>query len=38
VSLDVQTGVVVRSLPVGGDADHTRLAVDILEVDADVPL
>lgn len=38
VSLDVQTGVVVRCLPVGAHVDHAWLEVDILEVDADVPL
>jgi hypothetical protein len=38
VSLDVQTGVVVRCLPVGAPVDHAWLEVDILEVDADVPL
>lgn len=36
VALDVQTGVVVRCLPVGGDADSPWLEVDIHEVDADV--
>lgn len=36
VSLDVQTGVVVRCHPVGGDDDAPWLEVDIHEVDADV--
>ncbi len=33
VALDVQTGVVVRCLPVGGAADASWLENDILEVD-----
>ena len=36
VALDVQTGVVVRCLPVGGPADAPWLENDVLEVDADV--
>jgi hypothetical protein len=36
VSLDVQTGVVVRCRPVGADVDHAWLEVDILEVDANL--
>ena len=36
VSLDVQTGVVVRCHPVGGDSDAPWLEVDIQEVDADL--
>ena len=36
VSLDLQTGVVVRCHPVGGDADAPWLEVDIHEVDADL--
>ncbi|MCW2766812.1 MAG: hypothetical protein JWO11_2771 [Nocardioides sp.] len=36
VSLDQQTGVVVRCHPVGGDADSPWLEVDILDVDTDL--
>ncbi|NPC98828.1 hypothetical protein [Nocardioides sp. zg-DK7169] len=36
VALDVQTGMVVRCLPVGGPDDAPRLENDILEVDADL--
>jgi len=36
VALDVETGVVVRCLPVGGEPDAAWLEVDILEVDADL--
>lgn len=36
VALDVQTGIVVRCLPVGGLADASWLENDILEVDADL--
>ncbi len=36
VALDVQTGVVVRCLPVGGPSDAPWLENDILEVDADL--
>ena len=36
VALDVQTGVVVRCLAVGGEPDASWLEVDILEVDADL--
>jgi hypothetical protein len=36
VALDVQTGVVVRCLPVGGLADASWLENDILEVDVDL--
>ncbi len=36
VALDVQTGVVVRCLPVGGADDAPWLENDILEVDADL--
>lgn len=36
VALDVQTGVVVRCLPVGGAPDSPWLENKILEVDADV--
>jgi hypothetical protein len=36
VSLDVQTGVVVRCLPVGGAEDASWLENDILEVDTDL--
>jgi hypothetical protein len=36
VALDVQTGVVLRCHPVGGDADAPWLDNDILEVDADL--
>ena len=36
VALDVQTGVVVRCLPVGGAEDASWLENDILEVDADL--
>jgi hypothetical protein len=35
VALDVQTGVVVRCHPVGGDVDAPWLENDVLEVDAD---
>ncbi|WP_322937051.1 hypothetical protein [Nocardioides bizhenqiangii] len=36
VALDVQTGVVVRCRPVGGEEGAAWLEVDILEVDADL--
>jgi hypothetical protein len=36
VALDVQTGIVLRCLPVGGDPDSPWLENDVLEVDADV--
>ena len=36
VALDVQTGVVVRCLPLGGEEDAPWLENDILEVDADL--
>ena len=36
MTLDAQTGVVVRCLPVGGPADAPWLENDVLEVDADV--
>lgn len=36
VALDVQTGVVVRCLPVGGPDDASWLENDILEVDTDL--
>ena len=36
VSLDVQTGVVVRCAPVGGTGGGTRFDVGILEVDTDL--
>ncbi|WP_263457638.1 hypothetical protein [Nocardioides pantholopis] len=36
MALDLQTGVVVRCLPVGGDPDSPWLENDILEVDTDL--
>lgn len=36
VALDVETGVVVRCHPIGGDADSPWLEVDIREVDGDL--
>lgn len=36
VALDVETGVVVRCHPIGGDADSPWLEVDIHEVDRDL--
>jgi hypothetical protein len=36
VALDVQTGVVVRCLPVGGPDDASWLENDVLEVDSDL--
>ena len=36
VALDLQTGVVVRCLPIGGHREHPWVENDILEVDADL--